>query len=216
MIDLVKFGNHLDRDLGHRKKEIISFKLLFTNADEDQQALLRHAGVMIIYSHWEGFIKEALKSYVKLYVGLPMNQLPEHMKIACLSDHLWSEQQGENKATKLVVSKIAYEHLKNPSNCIKGTIDRLVISKSNLNFEQVQSLLQLVEYSAQDLHGFNTLSLSENFIDSVLLHTRHSIAHGEMRPINKTDFEEIMNKTLDLLDELKETFLISAQKYLSN
>jgi len=64
---LDNFLDALDEDLGWRKKEISE---LFGLCQSQDIEVLRKSTLLMIYSHWEGFIKNASKSYLSYVSGL--------------------------------------------------------------------------------------------------------------------------------------------------
>jgi hypothetical protein len=76
---LEQLSDKIAEEIAWRKKELAAFKRVIDykslSADKNQ-ALLR-SGVMLLYSHWEGFIKIAANSYLEFVAmqRLPYKQL---------------------------------------------------------------------------------------------------------------------------------------------
>lgn len=59
--------------------------------------------------------------------------------------------------------------------------------------------------------NYNELfQLREPFIDSELLKPRHSVAHGELRPITLNELDAVSDFVLDILDKYKNSIIEAA------
>ncbi|HVC94740.1 MAG TPA: MAE_28990/MAE_18760 family HEPN-like nuclease, partial [Pirellulales bacterium] len=56
----------LSRSLSWRKKELTALKFAVDTAPQAEQEVLLRAAATLLYSHWEGFVKEAATAYLQL------------------------------------------------------------------------------------------------------------------------------------------------------
>ena len=66
-----QLSDHISNDLAWRKKELSEIKALIETrrfSSQRHRALVR-SGILILYAHWEGFIKSASRYYLE-YVSL--------------------------------------------------------------------------------------------------------------------------------------------------
>lgn len=203
-----RFLNSLDRESATRKMELATQRSLLTIANESQKAVLRRSGVLLLYAHWEGFVRKSVKEYLRLFAGNQISTAPKHLKSAALFHYLHSKQL---KNLDLRLSKAALDYIVDESSRVNQKIDEIASTKSNLNYKQLETIWGLIESSDSE---FSTrFSTKEVFIDRVLLHSRNGIAHGELLPVQEDDFDELHDKTMELMDSFKDAIVNSARTH---
>ncbi len=205
---LNRFLDQLDRDSSSRKLELHHHKNLLAFADEYQKPVLCRCGVLLLYSHWEGFIKYSIKRYLGLFSGSKIKSIPVHIKIAALFDFLKSEQQ---ETLTFRLAKIANEFFLRDDLIVKRNIDEVVRTGSNLDFKHLENLWCLIDVDDSRLK--DNFATRENFINFELVGTRNSIAHGEKIPISVETYELLYAKTLELMESFKSIIIQSATQY---
>ena len=135
------FTEKLERDWSWRIREIVSHTLLFSNADSHQEMLLAKLGVVLLYSHWEGFIKHSTKQYLLIFSKSDIKTVAPHIQAAFFLKHL-QKNQYTNINYKLAVESIKRITLGD----ITGTKDikDIVSTKSNLDTSTLKVLLSFL------------------------------------------------------------------------
>ncbi len=112
-----RFEDSLTRELGHRRKEISELYLLVqsTNSESAQKHLLRGL-LLLIYAHWEGFIKSSSQKYLQALQKkkIPCNQLQPALRAFYLYSQ-YKTQQGYTASITLsgpycLIKKVNYEN----------------------------------------------------------------------------------------------------------
>lgn len=209
---LSRFASTVDKELAYRKRELISHEQLISIADDHQKTVLFRTGVLLLYAHWEGFVKSAIKLYLQLYEGHAIGDLPLHAKSALIFQRLKSDQLDK---LSYKLPKAVFGYLSDSSYCVLHTISNIVDTMSNLDSQRFEYLLHLIENDISNLNEYDFFILNANFIDSELLATRHKIAHGERLPVTEDDFKKMSTKTVELIDKFKESLFDVAHAHYS-
>ena len=218
-MEFCDFQGKVQRNLAHRKKEIINLKqLLDLIQDKDSKASLRRALLPLQYAHWEGFVKflgiKTLEYISKLEVKYADLQ-PTFSAIAIYQELKASVPEDDRGRTKLLMryvgghfkSKIENEVF-NLSKCSEW-----VDTKSNLNKKTLQELLVLFGI---ELNEAKKNEYIENDWLDAFLGRRNKIAHGEFEEVTQGDFETSTERIIELLDSFGDVFLnyIDRKNYL--
>ncbi len=202
---LDKMQNDLDRDLSFRKKEIIAHsQLLNSTEDESQEKFLLRFGIVLLYAHWEGFLKKGTKLVLAFYQNISQDKIPQETFTAFLSGYLQKIQHDPKSNTKnndlisFIKDNTGQQSLKNIDikNCFRF--------ESNVNYDILDKIM-FICCCKKDF------SLKKNLIDIELVNIRHSIAHGDFVPVKIEDFIRIKNEILELLEDFKEIALNACQ-----
>lgn len=196
------FITMLEADLGWRKKEVTN--LLLMEKDHNQLLIIKST-VLLLYSHWEGFVKNATKSYLE-HISLKkigIGALTDNFKAIALKGLINEAEKSSETLTMANELKLI--------NKLQNGLDRhfslrrdfslqekdktIVNTKDNLSLKVFKSILHIVglDYS-------NSLDTKSVFIDEKLLENRNKIAHGNK--IQQIDSE--FDLTLEELRKLKE------------
>ena len=160
--------DELDQSLSWRKYEISTlFLQAKSNTDKIQTCLLR-ACIVMLYAHWEGFIKDAIRIYInninsqkikfeelshrlaRLALSKDIEELPKHKKYKAYGD----------RYEKIINCRSAYKKLQNEIDV-----------KSNLNSEIFKDILYLINDNESKYESFF------EHIDKVV-DSRNAISHG--------------------------------------
>lgn len=179
----------LDRELAWRKKEVLSLSLQAESTEgEIQRALLRAAWVML-YAHWEGFIKSSTEIYVKF---VNRKQI-ECKHLLCNFAILLFKKEieelsvtGQNKRARVIYEKI----LSAQDVFIK--LYEEIDTKSNLGGDMFDNILSLLaiedDFYTSKIHLINDL-----------VKTRNEIAHGQGSTITIARFLDMRNSILEIM-----------------
>ena len=194
--------NNLSKELSWRIKELSDYKAILRQAKDNQKKTLIRGGIVLLYAHWEGFVKQASEHYFN-YVKLrrvKLINLKENFVVICLRKHI-SNLLETNKITKQTES-IKFIFNKLDKKAIFPS--KIPIKTYNLDYENF--LLYCLTIGLD----YKEFELSRNFINIKLVKNRHKIAHGNFLMINLENFEEIFNKTINLLKKIKTDIINSA------
>lgn len=193
---------HLQEDLGWRKKEMISLKILVEKDETDQPILLR-SGIALLCAHFEGFIKYASNMYVN-YVSA-QNIMACELKSNFLEFELKSEFEESGRTQKNSVHQRLIKKLIDVYNQPFRINGYVISTNSNPSSKEIQEILLSLGI-VTDI--FETKS---NYIDHSLLDNRHRVVHGERYEIKKEEFFETFSIIIDLLDDYEELIIVVAK-----
>ncbi len=219
--------NYLDDDLKWRKKEITD--LLFL-AKENCNVVLLKSMILLIYAHWEGYIKKSSKVYLKFIVDkkVPLKDLSSNFKAAALKGNIkqcFESNNSLNLANELTFIK---KYLKLEDKKFKISIDpdndfdkSIIDTQSNLNPHVLKNI-----YGILGVQYKEALETRRNYIDRNLLHVRNTIGHGSKYEdrdegdlvLELEDIERLKNIVILIIDNFRDELLDYAYKeyFLSN
>lgn len=185
----------LAADLAWRKKELSNLHNDVKTANEKKLPTALRCSVVLLYAHWEGFIKNAAEYYLIFIKSKRLNLNEVNSNILALSlKQKIKEFNATNKATYHVQF---VEYFKN------NLVDRASFSEtesirtaSNLNSTILEEILATIGID------FAPYELKSNIIDSQLLNYRNSIAHGNYLPVDKAEYDHIHTEILGMLDRI--------------
>jgi len=197
--------NKLDDDFAWRRKELT---VIFTNVKSSQSLQVNtniRIGVVMLYAHWEGFIKNAAELYL-IYVAckkLNLNQLSNNFIAVSLKSKL-NQFEETNKNT---IHTQLIEFLLGDLN-IRAQIptEEIIKTQSNLNSDILREILSTIgiEYTQYEL--------KDKYIDSQLLRIRNSVAHGQSPEISEKEFYELYDEITTLMTSIKNDISNSATR----
>ncbi|MGR5050883.1 MAE_28990/MAE_18760 family HEPN-like nuclease [Photobacterium damselae] len=211
---LEKFHEKLDNDLGWRKIEITH--LLSLETEENSTVIIKSL-LLLLYSHWEGFIKNASKEYLK-YISdkkIKLHDLTFNFEAISLKGR-YKELSLSNESLTLNNEIKFLEDLYNTSifhidkGVFKSETDKSIINtKDNLNLDTYKNILNIIGFGE-----ISHLDDREEYISETLLLNRNTIAHGNKIDQYANKFEltrkdiiqmkDFLFKILDsLVDDLK-------------
>ena len=196
--DCDKLIDKIDQEISWRKLELTQLKFLVTSASTDKELTILRSSIVLLYAHWEGFVKRLLTLYLNHIVdqGLYSYELKPNFYAMSLSSDF--EQFKKTKKTTHYVSltKTVFDKI---NEIPKIQCDKIIDTQSNLNSELFKELMGLLDLDPS-IHD-----TSFNLIDERLLERRNGIAHGENRkrfPLNKTEYEDIHKRIVQIMDDL--------------
>lgn len=183
----------IDHETVWRKVELsTSLKLIQQNSGPAQAASIR-AGVLVLYAHWEGWIKAVAQLYVR-YVNTQKCSY-DSLSAAFLGNAL------KTKLTALAEATSAQVHTDFASLIVSGLGGRATVSEDLVRTESNLSsrvLLDIVDRLGLERHSEYTLRA--NLIDQELVWRRNTIAHGEFLELTPEEFRQLRTKILELLE----------------
>lgn len=190
-----KLIEKIDRELSWRKKELTQLKFIVSSASPENENTVLRSSIVLLYAHWEGFVKMALTFYLKHIVDqqLHCNELkPNFYAMSLLSEF---EKYKTTKKVKHYIS-LTQTVFSGINSIPRIQYDKIIDTKSNLNSELFKELMELMDLDPS-IHD-----TSFNLIDKDLLDPRNGIAHGENRRLDKTAYLNIHKRIVQIMDGL--------------
>jgi MAE_28990/MAE_18760-like HEPN len=192
---LEELNQQLTDDLIWRKKEISDLKSLIETksfSPSKQNAMLR-SGVVLLYAHWEGYIKTAATSYLEfvsrqklIYDELAINFVAIAMKFKL------KEASETNKAT--VFTEVTNFILTQASQNISIPYKDAVSTASNLSSTILREIVCLLGLD------YSFYEMKEPIIDEQLLKRRNGIAHGEYLLLDREEYRQLHDEILEMME----------------
>lgn len=196
--DCDKLIDKIDQELSWRKKELTQLRFIVTNASTENELTILRSSIVLLYAHWEGFVKKLLTLYLDHIVaqGLHNYELKPNFYAMSLSSEF---EQFKNTKKIYHYIELTNTVLNSTNNVPNIQSDKIIDTKSNLNSELFKGLMKLLDLDSS-IHD-----TSFNLIDERLLARRNGIAHGENRkrfPLDKEEYDDIHTRIVQILDDL--------------
>ncbi len=192
---LEELDDYLSNELAWRKKECLNLNGLTSSSRGANKIIYYRASIIVFYSHWEGFIKNASLAYLSYLNRLAPKYHLMQDSFFCLgmSFVFQNDFSSRNINNHKKINKYLQER-----NILSFKVEpeKVIDVRSNLNYEAIRIIAHQLGVS---LDG---LDLREHFIDKVLLKYRNSLAHGErVSEIElKGIYDEVYSTVLNYLE----------------
>lgn len=186
----------LENDLVWRKRELTAAKLLLPTLKKQQQEVMLRASICLLYAHWEGYIKKGATAYIDFvarkklkYTELSVNFIGLALRKALKEAGLSRKARDHQEIVRLFLSNFTDE--------VAISSEDSIDAQSNLTFAVFENILDTlgVDYSKY--------ATKSTMIDSQLVYRRNGIAHGERIAINLSDYEQLHNEVIALVEAFK-------------
>lgn len=189
------FVDLIDKEIVWRKKELSYLK---GNIKENSPYFKTHlrSGVVLLYAHWEGFVKNACELYLTYikFQRLTYTELSENLIALSLKQNLTSFEQTNKSTIHCQIVDFILNRLDERASIPNNNV---IKTGSNLNSNILIEILTTVGIDYTDYE------LKNNLIDSILLKNRNSIAHGEYVELDELNFNELFVEILWMMDDIK-------------
>lgn len=195
-----------------RKIEISDLILI---AEKEENEVLLKSIILLLYAHWEGYIKKTSKTYVKYIADNKFNiaELTENFKaisLKGLAKEVLASSSTLTLSNELKLT-LKYSQIGNYTldKLIKIDLDNekdksIIDTQDNLNPAVFRNILELI-----GLRYKKEYETRERFIEKQLLANRNSIGHGNKKMLVDEDFNiEILSikKLRDIIISFIENF----------
>ena len=190
---LYHLNDFLDTQLSWRKKELTTLKLAVGNARTSSLNTLLRAAVCLLYSHWEGFIKEAATGYICFVAlqGLKFRDVTPNLVALGLRAEI--QNAGRSNLSTLHTD-LTQKMMGSQDEPFRPNWDEAINTESNLNSKVLREVLCAVGVN-------NAEYISKGpIIDERLVMNRNSIAHGQGVVIGRDDYDDLHDMILQMLD----------------
>ena len=190
---LYHLNDFLDTQLSWRKKELTALKLAVGNARTSSLNTLLRAAVCLLYSHWEGFIKEAATGYICFVAlqGLKFRDVTPNLVALGLRAEI--QNAGRSNLSTLHTD-LTQKMMGSQDEPFRPNWDEAINTESNLNSKVLREVLCAVGVN-------NAEYISKGpIIDERLVMNRNSIAHGQGVVISRDDYDDLHDMILQMLD----------------
>jgi hypothetical protein len=185
----------LASDLSWRKKELTNLHNDVRTANVKKLPTSLRCAVVLLYAHWEGFIKNAAEAYLTYikFQKLKLNEVNDNILALSLKQKI-KEFSETNKATKHVEFVTFFKNNLNEKAQFSETDS--IKTKSNLNSEILAEIFATIGISSIPY------SLKANMIDAQLLNYRNTIAHGSQLIIDIKEYNLLHIEIISMLDNI--------------
>lgn len=189
--------DRVGKDLIWRRKELSELKGLVqeTQGQIRSRVIIRSA-VALLYAHWEGFVKKSSSYYLEFVSShrLPYGRLAPNFVALTLKAKFNELAVNEKISGANLLAEFFCNSLNKQSNVpYRGAVD----TKSNLSSKVLQDILSALGFPHANF------STRMNFIDSNLVNPRNHIAHGENIDLSPSDYMELHDAVMTLLETYK-------------
>ena len=208
-----QFNDYIQEELAWRKHEISQLMLIYHKLESTE--VIAKSIILLLYAHWEGFIKKSCKLYIKyvserkvkisdLTVNFHAIVLQSFARRCIESDaqSLFYELAFLKKQEKMLGKRFKIKvDLDNDFD--KGIID----TKHNLSSKVLKNIIEVIGVKYND-----AIKTRENYINKNLLANRNAIGHG-----SKLDDETLQDGALEFeeIEKLKQ-FAITMLDYFAD
>jgi MAE_28990/MAE_18760-like HEPN len=211
-----QFEKLLDDDLGWRKLEISDLLLL---AKETQKEIVYKSLILLLYAHWEGFIKKSSKLYIKFISEekIKVGELSHNFKAVALKEKVSKCIDSKDQMTLANEITFVNSFVKIDDKRFKidvridNDFDKTIIdTESNLKPKVFKNIMEIL-----GLNYKKALEAREHYINSHLLANRNAIGHGSKFEADKQsdfaltlkDIEKLKAIVFSIIDNYKEELL---------
>ncbi len=194
----------IDEDWAWRLKELNFLKKnIKKNIKHPEIKTHLRSCIVLLYAHWEGFIKNAAENYLTYVAlkGFKYNELIHCFIALGLKSKLLQCETTNSSSIHTQVVEFLLEKL---SQRAEIPYQNIIKTESNLNSKRLKDILITI---GLDYTPYETNS---NFIDSILLHNRNTIAHGQKIRIEEKEFKILFQKIIDMLRGIKNEIINAA------
>lgn len=186
-------SEELTSEFNWRLREIHQLRSALNDVDDRDRESVARAAFVLLYAHWEGFVKRALEIYAAYLIRLNrrVEALPSGASVLLLRNelnHLFGSSKRSNKQLSVIIDRITGSGKRKLSkNNVKNLVD-----VANMYFSSFEDICVICGVDATEFDD------QREFIDKILLRRRHQIAHGSSLKVGREDFEAASDRVIEL------------------
>lgn len=184
----------IQADSAWRKKEISSLKQRVARAEGESRMIMMRAGILILYAHWEGFVRFAAETYIA-HINERVARfdvpLTEHYRQLLMWRCIQRRGDYPHAKTPLGFLDVMQEWKTKPPTSLS---DDMIDAESNLSSIVLKKILRIIDIPFVDFES------KQNLIDEKLLGRRNPIAHGQRRSVTIDEYNEADREVRALLE----------------
>ncbi|MDL2269119.1 hypothetical protein LJC71_04100 [Desulfosarcina sp. OttesenSCG-928-A07] len=197
---LEKLVSDIEREWNWRQRELSFFKQALSSADKYQKEAISRAGILLLYSHWEGFIKKISQRFLECFINEEIDSVPDYVMVCHLAR---MNDSFEHKYSRVERARHSIDCISEGSKVCRS-LEKVINTESNLDSKNLKKIADSVGAS---LSKFETRM---QFIDHNFVSVRHAIAHGEGRKFTEDEFLNLERDITVLMDAFKQDVIDSA------
>ncbi len=201
-----KLSDKLDEELSWRRIELTNLKFNIETSEGPKLSTNLRASIVLLYSHWEGFVKQALTFYLQHVSQQKLYNNMLRYNFLALEMRNDIEEICKSKKTSLH-TKFISGIFGNANSISKIPFKKQIDTESNLNSVLFMELMQTVGLDYSQYTSFFPL------IDERLLGVRNSIAHGEAMQktqVTRESYLELHKIMINIIEMLKDQIINAA------
>lgn len=182
-------------ELSWRRKELSDIKSAVEQIDNERiKKVILRTWIVLLYAHWEGFIKEVTQKYIREVnkLGIRAGRMSHNLAQCIFLEQL--KGMSENKTYKSYADIYSKIMKKRGERC---KISETINTKSNLTKKIFEDILFLVDIDE------NWYLSKYNFIDD-LVNMRNEIAHGRGFAVTLEQCKEYNNYMISIMEKYLE------------
>lgn len=185
--------NAIDAEIAWRKQELTTvLKLVQQSSGPAQIANLR-SGVLLLYAHWEGWVKAVAQLYVR-YVNTKAFSY-DALSDAFLGNALKTKMTALDEASAPSIHNQFASFIRSELSGNAAMSESLVRTESNLSSAVFFDILERLGLERREKYA-----LRANMVDKDLVHSRNTIAHGQFLRMSPDEFKALRAATMELLE----------------
>lgn len=184
----------ISSEIQWRKRELTaSWSLAQRKTETGSSANLR-AGVLLLYAHWEGWVKAVARLYVRFVntQSRSFNELSEAFLAAALKSKIVALQEARKPLLHIEFASIVRSGLGERA----ALSESMVQTESNLSSAIFHDVVTSIGLPWRDMY-----TLRAKQIDSDLVFRRNSIAHGQYLNLSIDEFGELRVSIMEILEQ---------------
>ena len=191
------FEAYLTEELKWRLSELENWETMMRACRPHQQPGALRAGVTLLYAHWEGYIKEAARSYLEFVNNkrLKVSQLRSELVGITLRGALGKGEQSKKSTDHTALIEILRNETLNKA--IIPHARTTINTYSNLSFDVFEDIMHSIGCDS------SRHEISRTLIDVRLVKNRNTIAHGEELFVQHDDWLVIRKRVVEILKDVR-------------
>lgn len=185
-------GKFLDDDISWRKKDLITIRRHLEECKDKKLDCFLRGAIVLLYAHWEGFIKNAGSRYVEYVAVRRLRYRELNPGLLALAIKKRLNQIGNNVEDIKSFCTMLQEGLENKSRNFES-----IDTKSNLSSKVLKDIMCALDL---DYEYYRT---KEILIDEKLLGNRNMAAHGDFMIFDFAEYLELHKQVLDMMEHFK-------------